>query len=137
MELVDTGDLKSPDLAVVPVQVRPRAPLYISESKYYQNSDSPSYINFKQSHQVFCLYCGQRCPYCLSRTRALPQTPLHPAKLIYSNQSNNQNPYLVRLIRQPKKSALSPPYFIPRFISSLPLNSLGVIPVLRENSRWK
>ena len=27
MELVDTGDLKSPDRKIVPVQVRPRAPI--------------------------------------------------------------------------------------------------------------
>ena len=30
VELVDTGDLKSPDSNIVPVQVRPRAPFWLS-----------------------------------------------------------------------------------------------------------
>ncbi len=33
VELVDTGDLKSPDFTVVPVQVRPRAPLQVFDFK--------------------------------------------------------------------------------------------------------
>jgi hypothetical protein len=39
--LVDTGDLKSPDRKIVPVQVRPRAPLQISFNvkKYHTLSE--------------------------------------------------------------------------------------------------
>lgn len=39
VELVDTGDLKSPDLTVVPVQFRPRAP-FLNTKNSNQNHSS-------------------------------------------------------------------------------------------------
>lgn len=43
--MVDTGDLKSPDLTVVPVQVRPRAPLFTRPPALL-----PKFTNLKYSH---------------------------------------------------------------------------------------
>ncbi len=54
VELVDTGDLKSPDRKIVPVQVRPRAPL-----RHHFDTTSFAFILFSTSYtpiyDVMCL----------------------------------------------------------------------------------